>query len=230
MIQFDSVRHVYTNVHTGEEYISVTTLLSKYKKPFDAKTAAERVAAREGTTAEEIQKKWKLINIDSKNHGTKIHNIIESYQKNGTITAGYEELIKSYKKIDILNEPGEILSEEKLYSHQHKIAGTADLIRLENKGGFSVFDIKTNKKFNFYSQYNEKMLSPVDHLSACEYTLYGLQLSLYAYMYQGLTGRSVNQLGILYYSREGQFKYYPSPYMKSDIKSILSHYEKSKLG
>lgn len=231
MIQFDPIKHVYTNTHTGEEYISATTLLNRYKKPFDTKAAAERVAAREGTTSEEIQKKWKQINTDSKNHGTKIHNVIEAFQKNNIITDGYEDIIDSYKNISVLKEGGEILSEERLYSHNYKLAGTADLIRLEEKGGFSIFDIKTNKKFNLYNQYGEKMLVPLNHLTACEYTLYSLQLSLYAFMYQELTGRFVNQLGIFYYNNSlKQFEYYPAVYMKSDIQNMLSHYEKSKLG
>jgi hypothetical protein len=229
MITFDAQKHAYTNVYTGEEYISVTTLLNKYKKPFDAKAAAERVAVREGTTPEEIQKKWKQINTDSKNHGTKIHAIVEGYIKDKIIAEGYESLINSYENLGIIEKTDEILSEEKLYSHQHKLAGTADIIRIETRGGFSIFDIKTNKKFNFYSQYNEKMLRPIEHLSSCEYNLYSLQLSLYAFMYQELTGRNVNQLGIFYY-KDNAFSYFPTTYMKSDIKKILEHYEKSQLG
>jgi len=231
MIAFDPVKHVYTNTNTGEIYISATTLLNRFKKPFDAKTAAARVAAREGVSADEIQEKWKQINTESKNKGTKIHNAIECFIKNKTVVEGYEELINSYKKTNIIEEGDQILSEEKLYSHRHKLAGTADIIRIENKGGFSIFDIKTNKKFNFYNAYGEKMLSPVNHLTSCEYTLYSLQLSLYAYMFQDLTGRHVNQLGVLYYNSATQsFDYYPAVYMKSDIQNILKHYEQSQLG
>lgn len=227
MLYFDSQKHVYTNIHTSEEYISATTLLNKYKKPFDVKAAAERVANREGTTVEEIQKKWKQINTESKTYGSKIHSIIEKFVKDKVVTEGFEELIESYKSLSILNEEDEILSEEKLYSHRYKLAGTADLIRLENKGGFSVFDIKTNKKFNYYNQYGEKMLSPINHLTSCEFTLYSLQLSLYAYMYQSMTGRNVNQLGVFYYNSQKQFEYVPVIYLKTDVERLLAHYEQS---
>ena len=228
MLVFDPVKHVYTNQSTGEVYTSVTTLIGKYKKPFDAKLMAERVARRDGTTATEVQAKWKKLNDDSKEYGTKIHSVIEEYNKSGTIDSDYTDIIQSYVDLGVLSKKDTILSEEKLHLHPYKIAGTADIIRVEDKGGFSIFDIKTNKKFNFFSQYGEELLSPLSHLSSCEYTIYSLQLSAYAYMYQSLTGRHVNQLGIFYYDRElKKFHYYPIPYMKSDILALLEHYEKS---
>jgi hypothetical protein len=47
-ITFDEPSHTYTHNETGEKYTSVTTLLGKYKKPFDSETVATRVAKREG--------------------------------------------------------------------------------------------------------------------------------------------------------------------------------------
>jgi len=225
MLVFDPIKHVYTNQYTGEEYISVTTLLNKFKKQFDSQAISERIAKRDGGTPEEIRAKWKQHNDESKKYGSLIHSIIEKYNKTQVVTEGYDALIASYKNLEIIGEDDQILSEEQLYSHTHKLAGTADIIRLEEKGGFSVFDIKTNKKFNFYSPYNEKLLYPIEHLSACEYTSYSLQLSMYAYMFEGITGRKLNQLGIIYYDRTAnKFTFYPVVYMKTDILKILDHY------
>ena len=36
MIVFDEKSHTYTNSETNKKYISVTTLLGKYKKAFDS--------------------------------------------------------------------------------------------------------------------------------------------------------------------------------------------------
>jgi hypothetical protein len=229
MLVFDKIKHTYCNQFTGEEYVSVTTFLGKFKKSFDVKSAAERVAKREGKTSEEVQAEWKKLNDESKVYGSNIHEAIEVYNKLGTVKDGYEGVIKSYKELNIINpDEDQLLIEQQLWSHRDKLAGTADIIRIEDKGGFSVFDIKTNKKFNFYSQYNEKMLTPLSHLPVCEYSTYCLQLSLYAYMYQIQTGRNVNQLGIFYYERENnKFYYYPVSYMLSDIKLMLSHYGKN---
>jgi hypothetical protein len=225
MLSFNPAKHAYTNQLTGEDYISVTTLLSKFKKQFDSHSISERIAKRDGGTPEEIRAKWAQQNEESKKYGSLIHSIIEKYNKTQTITEGYESLIEAYKNFGLIQKTDQILSEEQLYSHTHKLAGTADIIRLEEKGGFSIFDIKTNKRFNFYSQYNEKLLYPVEHLSACEYTSYSLQLSLYGYMFEGISGRKLNQLGIIYYDRNvNKFTFYPVIYMKTDILRLLEYY------
>jgi hypothetical protein len=222
MLVFDAEKHVYKNKYTSDVYTSVTTLLGRYKEPFDSQATALKVAQREKCTVEEILARWKTINETSKVYGTKIHNAIESYHKSGYIDPEYRDLITSYRQLGIIDELDEILSEQQVYLHEFKIAGTADIIRHEKNGCFSVFDIKTNKKFNLASQYNTRLLPPFDHLTSCEYTIYALQLSLYAYMYQNNTGRNVNQLGIFFYEREkNKFIFYPVVYLKHDIKRIL---------
>lgn len=231
MLIFDPVSHVYKNQYTNEVYISVSQLLSNYKKPFNSKVVAERVAAKEGTTTEAVLEKWKKINVDSQVYGTAVHKAIEDYNISGVIDETYANIVNSYIELDVVTRNDELLSEHKLYSHTNKLAGTADIIRLEKRGGFSIFDIKTNKKFNLFSQYNDQLLYPLAHLPACEFTTYSLQLSLYAYMYQEITGRHVQQLGIFHYERDNsKFIYYPVIYMKHDVIQLLKHYGKSKLG
>lgn len=231
MLKFDPVSHTYVNPYTEESYISTTQLLSKFKKPFDVEKISKRVADKEGVTQDEIKERWKKINSDSKVYGQKIHKVLEDFNSAKIVTEGYEDLINAYKEINIIDEDDTLLVEEKLFNHHFKLAGTADLIRLEDRGGFSIFDLKTNKKFNLFNPYSEYLLNPLSHLSACEYTTYALQLSLYAYMYQGMTGRNVNQLGVIYYNKDNnEFLYYPSPYMKSDVSLLLEYYAKNLLG
>lgn len=231
MLKFNPLTHAYTNPYTDEQYISTTQLISKFKKPFDVEAVSKRVAAKEGVSQDEIKERWKKINNDSKTYGSKIHSVLEDYNSAGIVTEGYEDLINAYKRINVIGDEDTLLVEEKLYNHLYKLAGTADMIRLEDKGGFSVFDLKTNKKFNLFNQYSEYLLHPLTHLTACEYTTYALQLSLYAFMYQGMTGRNVNQLGVIYYNKEDKgFLYYPTPYLKADVTLMLEYYAKNLLG
>lgn len=231
MLEFDSASHSYLNPHTKERYISATQLISKFKKPFDVDAMSKRVATREGVSQDEIKERWKKINSDSKVYGSKIHSVLEDYNSAKIVAEGYEDLINNYKKLSVIADDDALLVEEKLHNNSYKLAGTADIIRLEDKGGFSVFDLKTNKKFNLFNQYSEYLLHPLDHLTACEYTTYALQLSLYAFMYQCMTGRNVNQLGIIYYNKEDkEFVYYPAPYMKADVVLMLEYYAKNFLG
>lgn len=231
MLKFDPSTHAYINPHTEEQYISTTQLISKFKKPFDVEAISKRVALKEGVTQDEIKERWKKINTDSKTYGSKIHSVIEDYNSAKIVTEGYDNLINAYKRLNVITDDDTLLVEEKLYNHLYKLAGTADIIRLEEKGGFSIFDLKTNKKFNLFNQYSEYLLHPLTHLTACEYTTYALQLSLYAFMYQGMTGRNVNQLGVIYYNKDdNEFMYYPTPYLKADVAVMLEYYAKNLVG
>ena len=57
-IKFDEKSHTYTHTETKEKFISVTTLLGKYKKPFDKEFHAKRVANREGVPIEMVLEMW----------------------------------------------------------------------------------------------------------------------------------------------------------------------------
>lgn len=236
-LEFDAKTHSYLNPFTKEIYISATQLLSKFKKPFDKEATSKRIAEREKVTQDVILARWKKMNDDSKVYGQTVHKVIEDYNKHGEVTPGYEELLDEYKAFLIKHsllvdtQKSSLLVEEKLHNHNYKLAGTADMIRIEPEGGFSIFDLKTNKKFNLYSAYAEYMLKPLSHLTVSEYTTYSLQLSLYAYMYQNMTGMRVNQLGVMYYERESKkFNYYAMPYLRSDVINMLDYYAENLVG
>jgi len=229
MLKFDKFSHCYKNIHTEQEYTSATTFISKFKKKFDADFHAKWVAEKEGVTPEEIKERWKKINSESKVRGSNIHSAIDDYNKTGDIDPEYKEVIESLESLKLYDRKNS-KCEELVYNHNYKLAGTADCI--EDCGStFNVYDFKTNKKFNLYSQYKSFFLDPISHLSECEYNTYSLQLSLYAFMYQSMTGMRVNQLGVMYYERESnRFNYYPVPYLKNDILIMLNYYEKNLLG
>jgi hypothetical protein len=104
------------------------------------------------------------------------------------------------------------------------LAGTADLI-VENDNIFYVMDFKTNKKFNFINKYNEYFYEPIDYLPQCEFTTYTIQLSIYAYMYELLTGKKCGGLKI-FYLREFNDKTFwqeiPCTYMKSTVIDLFN--------
>jgi len=227
MLVFDPILHSYKNEFTGEVYTSATSLIHKFKKPFDSDSAARRIAEREGTTKEEVQERWKKDNDKSKDYGTELHSVIETYLKTGTFKPEYTTFVQAYLDLDVIDRrKNELLIEHQVYSHEHRLAGTADLIRIDKNGGFSIFDLKTNKKFSFFNQYNEYLLYPLDHLTASEYSIYSLQLSLYAFMFQNITGRRLNTLGVMHYDRNTEkFYYYPMSFMKYEILTMLKHYE-----
>jgi len=93
-----------------------------------------------------------------------------------------------------------------------------------NSGGSQEFRIKTNKKFRFSSPFGERMLAPIDHLHNCEFNVYALQLSMYAYMYEKLTGKKCRKC-VIFYLKDDSFRAYHVNYLKSDIVALLNHYK-----
>ena len=225
-IVFDEKNHRYTNTQTGENYISVTTLLGKYKPKFNVDEQAARFAAKEGLLVEDVKKHWEDLNRISTTRGTAIHAILETFLKTGEESKDHSILIDYFKSQLKEHSQYKVIAEERMYNDVHKVAGTADII-IENKDHFKIWDLKTNKKFRFTNSYKSDtfLLSPVDHLPNCEYSNYCLQLSMYAYMKEQLTGKKCVELKIIYLnsdpSASAEVKEYYLPYLKRDILEIL---------
>jgi ATP-dependent exoDNAse (exonuclease V) beta subunit len=224
MITFDEVNHKYFN-DFGEEYKSVTTFLNQFKKPFDADKHAARVAERENTTAEAVKNAWKALTVEAQEKGKNFHKAMEDYIKYGDVSAEHADLIKSLNKASEGFKCTQKKSECLLWHDGARIAGTADLI-LENDDSFFVMDFKTNKKFKFSSDFNEKLLEPLQFLDYCEYTIYTLQLSMYAYMKQQQSGKHCKGMKILYltnnaYNNSRYWREIPIIYCKDTIEKLF---------
>jgi len=229
MIIFDEKSHTYTNANTDEKYISVTTLLGKYKTPFDKDKHSLRVAEREGVSQEMVLEMWEKENKRATDRGTKIHKLMENYVSFGERSEDYDWLYKSYDKVISysVEKYKKIYSENLLHNDEFKIAGTADLI-YDHGDYFTIGDFKTNKRFNYTSDFNEHFKDPIDHLLYCEFNNYALQMSMYAYMYEKISGKKCKKI-VVFYLKEDKWLPIHCNYLKSDIKNILSHYKQNIL-
>jgi len=225
-VSFNSDTHTYTHNEHGK-LISVTTLLGKYKKPFDSNFHATRVAKKEGVSIEMVLEMWEAEKNRACDRGTRIHELLENYITVGDVEQDYSWLYKSYDKSveRYIDNFKEIHCEKLLHNDDYKVAGTADLIYDHPNNEFTVGDFKTNKKFRFSSPFSERLLAPVDHLHSCEFSNYSLQLSLYAYLYEELTGKKCRKL-VIFYLDGDRFRAYHCSYLKNDVKNILKHFNK----
>lgn len=237
VVWLEPVEHKYYHKITGDSFKSVTTVLGMLEPEFNSEQIALAISMQDPSkkkeqyqnmSQEEILAEWKRINDEANEYGTEIHEIMERYLLANKIyfpKDDYErDLISKFQEIDPMTK-GTIYPETILFSEKHKLAGTADII--EDCGDyFNVWDWKTNKKFRFISEYDHWLNPPVSHLSDCQYNVYALQLSIYAYMFQMETKKKVGRLGIFYYDKEQGFKLVPLPYMGLEAKAILDHWVK----
>lgn len=240
MIKLEPISHTYHNSDKPNvKYTSVTTVLGKYKHAFDEDYHAARIADRRGVTKEEVINEWREINRQANEYGTSVHEIIERLllAKNRYYSPrdDFEVLvINAFKKmcleesLSLLDnddvKPEYIMSIE--FNDVDGIAGTSDIIEDISNDRFNVWDIKTNKRFEFENKYNEYLLFPLDHLTHCQYNDYALQISVYGVMYERETGKKFNRGGLFYWDKLIEtFRLIPVPYMKKEAELLINHYE-----
>lgn len=236
VVWLEPVEHVYIHKVTEEKFKSVTTVLSMLEPPFNSEEVALAIANQDPSkkkehyqnmSQQEILTEWKRINDEANEYGTKVHEILERYLLANRIyfpKDDYErEIITKFQKIDKMY--GKLYPETILFSEKHKLAGSCDLIE-EYDTYFNVWDNKTNKELNYISKYNHWLNKPVSHLSDCQYNIYSLQMSIYAYMYQMETKKKVGRLGLYYLNPEKnyEFELIPVPYLGLEAKAVLDYW------
>jgi len=201
MIVFNAADHSYKSIDDENiNWISVTTLVSHFKKPFDAKKIAEKVSKKKtskwyGIEPSIIQKIWNGEADRSITLGTWYHNQRESdlcslasIEREGVTVPVFKpsEIREGVKVAPSQKlEPG-VYPEHMVYLRSVGICGQSDLVEVVN-GKVNIIDYKTNKEIKKESFVNfegksEKMNPPVDSLDDCNFYHYALQLSIYMYI------------------------------------------------
>ena len=201
MIKFNADNHSYSSID-GEaiDWISVTTLVSYFKKPFDAKAVAEKVSKSKrskwaGVDPKIIQEIWNNESTRSTTLGTWYHNqreddlcALASLSVEGTTIPVFKPAeVKEGVKVAPPQklEPG-VYPEHMVYLRSAGICGQSDLVEVVN-GKVNIIDYKTNKEIKKESYVNwegisDKMAHPVNNLDDCNFYHYALQLSIYMYI------------------------------------------------
>lgn len=158
---------------TGERYPSVTTVLSDYNKEGILEWR-KRVGDAQ---ADKVSKQ-------ATTRGTAVHAVIEKFLNNEEIN--HFDLMPNVKDLFVKMKP-ELKKlnnihclEEKLFSHELKLAGTVDCIA-EHDGVLSVIDFKTSKR-----------LKKKDDIGN-----YFMQGAAYSTMFTEMTGIPIKQVVIL---------------------------------
>ena len=197
---FKSQNHKYESIDAdGIEWTSVTSFISKYKKPFDAQSVAEKSSKSKkskwyGMSVQDILQAWENESTRAIDQGNWYHNQREAdllelntIERHGCILPIIRPLVTD----DIKHAPVQKLTEGMypehfVYLKSAGICGQSDLVEVA-KGYVNITDYKTNKEIKKESYVNwegvsQKMSAPVSHLDDCNFWHYALQLSTYMYI------------------------------------------------
>jgi hypothetical protein len=200
-VLFQPEDHKYISIDPTDNisWVSVTSLVSKFKKPFDAETTAAKSSKSTkskwyGMSPEDIQKAWKDESQKAVNLGTWYHNQRESDLLECKTIERFGCALPVVKPIEIEGikhapdqklAPG-IYPEHFVYLKSAGICGQSDRVEIVNNTVY-INDYKTNKeiKLDAYTNWEgikTMMLPPVSNLPDCNYWHYALQLSIYMYI------------------------------------------------
>lgn len=191
IIHFDEKGHVYKvydkDEHLKHKPISVTTLIHKYQKPFDLEGISLKCAQKEGVTQDEIKMRWAKINKTACKYGTKMHSVVEKifngeFVDDSKFNADEQVVFNQINRVvaEMKEKPFDYESEKLVFDPTINVAGTIDLLgRNRDTGNYVIIDWKTNKRIRMDNEWGDTFLKPLDSLPDCEFSLYGLQLSMY---------------------------------------------------
>jgi PD-(D/E)XK nuclease superfamily len=200
-IVFNAKDHSYKSNDGSEiNWLSVTTLVSHFKIPFDAEKVAKKVTKNKrskwyGINPKDIVSIWNAESERAMSLGTFYHNQREADLCSLASIEREGVTVPIFKPTDLKDgiklapsqklDPG-VYPEHMVYLKSVGICGQSDLVEVIN-GKVNIIDYKTNKEiktesYKDWEGVSEKMLPPVSTLDDCNFNHYCLQLSIYMYM------------------------------------------------
>lgn len=201
-VKFLPEDHKYVSVDPAENisWMSVTSLISKLKQPFEAEKIAEKSSKNKrskwyGMTKDQILSVWKAESERAITVGNWYHNQreedllgLDSIERHGKVIPIMQPLADTS---GIKVAPNQRLTdgmypEHFVYMKSLGICGQSDLVEVID-GIVHITDYKTNKEirsesYKDWEGLSQKMNHPVSHLDDCNLNHYNLQLSIYMYM------------------------------------------------
>jgi hypothetical protein len=248
-VYLEPIEHKYHHRTTGKIYKSVTTTLTSIEPHFDSEAVSAAIVNQLDTVKQEryiglnqqqILDYWQMLNDEANIYGTKVHDIVERYllankwyfPKDDEDGQFEKKVIDGFEALKI-DEGIAMWPERIMFAEQYELAGMSDLVIDIDDTFFDVWDWKTNREFNFFNPFgNETLFKPFDHLQACQWSIYTLQLSVYAYMYElEFPHRKCRQICIGYWDKISMsFQKIQIMYLKHEAKKLIEmhHYNLMK--
>lgn len=214
-VTLEEISHTYSDTY-GKTYTPVSSILSKYKEPFDpykiTKDGLSLIAnyvIKHGETEQYWLDKWGEANRKGCDRGSAwhkiredIHNKLHKVERPKTfLVQDFNKIVDRNPGIDYSQLPIGSYRELTLFNRRYMIAGQADNVIIDEDGYFDIDDDKTNGNFETMSfkpprGQHRMMYYPLQTLMDCHLYHYTMQLSTYAWMLEqfGLKARRLRLL------------------------------------
>lgn len=213
LIQFDEPTHVYTVNGSSKGIISCTKFLHEFFPHFDPDAVIAKMMASPkwpsnkyfGKTAQEIKDGWNANGAAASGAGTAMHLAIEQFLH------GHPELIEPsmfstpewgfFKNFwdDVSGDLVPYRSEWEVWSEEHKLAGSIDMIFYrKSDDSYVIYDWKRSKEIKKDDPFGRQTgFGPVSHLPDANYWHYTLQLNVYRWFLETFYGLRISDMYIV---------------------------------
>jgi len=217
----------------NKELISTTTLIGKFKKPFNSDYWATKKAIERGVSKQQILLEWEDIKDTACAKGSDLHSYSDNFMHNRVFPTDVPDaLINQFNSFyqKFIQNNLVIRTEYVLADEELGIAGMIDLFCYNKKKDyFYISDYKTNKKFEFESKYRNYYLDPISHLDECEFNTYSLQTSIYRYIIEKNLGIELGDSIVIWFNdKNGDYEPVKCDYLKKDVEKMFKAYKKIK--
>lgn len=203
-LKFDKQYHCYSIGKT--KYISVTKIVKSMFEPFDSNKIIDNMMNSEnwtssqyfGMTKSEILDKWELNSKEASTKGTYMHDLIEKFYNNIEIkpeSTNIEEweMFKNFHKDHIHLKP--FRTEWQIYDDNYDVAGTIDMVFLNEDGTVDIYDWKRSAEINKINKYKKYcMCDKFKNIPDSNYYHYSFQLNIYKYILENNYGLKVSNM------------------------------------
>ena len=207
-IKFYEKGHKYY-VKKQAGYTSVTTLVHSLFEKFDADKIIDRMMKSDkwseskyfGMTKQEIKDSWNKNKVSSSTSGTNMHALFENYY-NGIENKEEDKNSLEYGYFEnFINDHQELVpyrTEWNVYEEDWKLAGSIDMIYVNEDGTLSIYDWKRCKKIEKFANFGKFSIHPrLHHIPDTNYWHYALQLNIYRAILERKYGFKIKDLHLV---------------------------------
>lgn len=228
-IVFNESDHSY--FYDGKQCTSVTSLISKFKKPFETEKIASRYSKKHGLQIEDVIAEWDLNGKQAAYKGSELHKYAEykffNKHYDVDIFSGALPLCRQIDQFynDVKNKLIPVRAEFVVGDKRMLICGMLDKLFYNIESGkLEIWDYKTNKKIRRRSEYGNRMTNGLSHLSECEFNTYSLQTTIYRKIIERNTSLILGDSYVCWVNEGNQsYEVIKMDYMEKEFNIIFDH-------
>ena len=169
-----------------------------------------------GRTREDIKAEWASSGEQASSEGTKMHKNIENFLNNEPLTHAvskefnmflnfWRDLNRQYPRLRPYR------TEQLVYDESIGLAGSIDLVLMDDAGNTFIFDWKRSKEIKLDNKF-EKGFPPFQHYDNCNYSHYTLQLNFYRHILETkYNAKVIFMMLVILHPDQDNFLCYPIP-------------------